>query len=437
MDPSSSFAHALSRLIISLRRCVVPALVYVGLIVITVAWAPNYRWSDEAMDFPFGSDFLQEWVGARMILTGHGDDLYDAEVFRAWQHDRMVVGFEWNPDRFYPPVYPPWHYALFVPFALFPYRWAAMFWVALLWGLVFINGFLIRSIIHHARMEWHEVRSIRLKQTSLWWLPILLFPAVPMAVMFGQKSLLWLAVFSLVVRSLQRVRNASAGAQFALMMFKPTLFYLLPVCMVRYRNLRFLLGCCAGLAVVCGLSLAMLPWGIWQGYLGAMLHSVDYGTQGGYRVDWSCNVWSIALGAPVEWQAWIRLGVCVPLACVVLATLFKASMNGVQPEAVFQWMAATLLLAPHAYHYDLCILLLPICWMAIYAPRLSAVTFMILAFAVALSTKIYPWLPLPLLPLALIGCSWIWRLPKGCVSEALEGVKASYGIASVGDVRFG
>jgi hypothetical protein len=388
------------------------------------------------MDYPFGSDFLQEWVGARMILTGHAHELYDAEVFRAWQHDRSVVGFEWNPDRHYPPVYPPWHYALFVPFALMPYRWATILWVALLWGAVFINGYLIRSIIFQGETETQSSTCVRWKQSALWWLPVLLFPTVPMAVMFGQKSLIWSAILSLVVYCLKRHRHVWSGAMFALMMFKPTLFYLIPLCMARYRNGSFLLGCGAVVAVISGVSLAILPWGLWQGYLHAMLHSVDYGTQGGYRIDWSCNVWSIALGAPMAWRGWVKLLVCLPCACFVLVSLLKPQGMEIQPRVVFQWLVATLLLAPHAYHYDLCILLLPICWMAIYEPRLSVVTFSILAFGVALSTRIYPLVPVPLLPFALLGCFWIWRLPNAVAAANSEGIKAAYGFAGTGDIRF-
>jgi hypothetical protein len=55
-------------------------------------FAPNYDWSEQSFDTPYGADFLQEWVGARMVLTGNVSQLYDVEKFRAWQHDPSIVG---------------------------------------------------------------------------------------------------------------------------------------------------------------------------------------------------------------------------------------------------------------------------------------------------------------------------------------------------------
>lgn len=418
----------------SLHRWLVPMAIYVALLAITFLWAPNYRWSEEKLDYPFGSDFLQEWVGARMILTGNAHALYDAEVFRAWQHDPSVVGFEWNESRHFPPVYPPWHYALFVPLAMLPYRWAAMIWVALLWGMVFFAGILLRSIVLHSARELNTRTAIRVKQMEAWWLPILMFPAVPMSVMYGQKSLIWLAVFCLVARLLQKHREWQAGSALALLLFKPTLFYLVPLCMARYRRGRFLIGCGIGVALIVGISCLVLPWELWQGYIQAMMRSKNYGTQGGYHLDWSCNLWSIPLGLPEAWRIYVQLLVCIPLACMVVIALLHSKTWTLHPITVFQWMTATLLLSPHAYHYDLCILLLPIGWMAVYSTRWALGTFMILAFGLALATRIYPVLPVPILPFVLLGCSWLWMKPRWQEVEDLEGIEPAYGFAGTGDI---
>ena len=93
-------------------------------------FAPNYDWSEQSSDTPYGADFLQEWVGARMVLSGNVSQLYDVDMFRAWQHDPSIVGFEWSSDQYFPPVYPPPHYVLFSPLACIPYRWAALVWLA-------------------------------------------------------------------------------------------------------------------------------------------------------------------------------------------------------------------------------------------------------------------------------------------------------------------
>ncbi len=58
-------------------------------------FSPNYRWSVEFEETPYAADFLQEWVGARMIVSGQAHQLY-SEQFLHNQHDPDYVGFAWN-----------------------------------------------------------------------------------------------------------------------------------------------------------------------------------------------------------------------------------------------------------------------------------------------------------------------------------------------------
>ena len=64
-----------------------PLVVLVSITCVYLFFAPNYEWNLEETGTAYGADFLQEWVGARMVLTGHVSELYDVDVFRAWQYD--------------------------------------------------------------------------------------------------------------------------------------------------------------------------------------------------------------------------------------------------------------------------------------------------------------------------------------------------------------
>lgn len=390
------------------RRYVIPATLFAGMLLVTFTCAPNYRWQESFLSDPYGADFLQEWVGGRMVLMGHARDVYDFESFRAWQHDRALIGFDWDEQRYYPPVYPPLHYAVFAILAWIPYRWCAMLWVAFLWGLVFLNAIWIAAIARH-ETRGADPRASHWQNTSFFgWFAILLFPVVPLSVMLGQKSLIWLAILCGMVRLLQTERPTKAGIVFALLSLKPTLFFLLPLVMARRGSWRFVGGCVAGMTCMWGLSLLLLPWSMWQGYLATLSQAVQYGTQGGYRPDWSCSVWSIAKAWPADWRIWVAGLVCTPLAGYVVLGLFRRGGASLDPRTLFLTLAATMLLSPHAYHYDLCILLLPVGWMVGLRPRFAIATYTALAFGLASSSMFYAVVPIPLLVILLWCCAAAW-----------------------------
>jgi hypothetical protein len=66
-------------------------------------------------------------------------------------------------------------------------------------------------------------------------------------------------------------------------------------------------------------------------------------------------------------------------------------------------LCTTLLLSPHTYHYDLCILLLPILWLAVVNWRTSFVYYALLAIGVAIAAELQSLLHVPAIPILLIG----------------------------------
>jgi hypothetical protein len=65
--------------------------------------------------------------------------------------------------------------------------------------------------------------------------------------------------------------------------------------------------------------------------------------------------------------------------------------------------ASTVLLSPHFYHYDLCILLIPILWLIATEPRRGFAYFAMLSVGVVLAGDAVTHLRLPILPLMLVG----------------------------------
>ena len=135
-----------------------PLVVFAVITCVYLLFAPNYEWKLEETGTAYGADFLQEWVGARMVLTGHVSELYDLDVFRAWQYDPKVVGFAWKTDQYFPPVYPPPHYVLFSPFACLPYRWAVVIWLLVLISAAFFSSKLISAPAGSGTACWRRAR---------------------------------------------------------------------------------------------------------------------------------------------------------------------------------------------------------------------------------------------------------------------------------------
>src|SRR5262245_46028948 len=110
-------------------------LVPIGLAVIVVAAAflisPIFRRVRSPDSTPYAGDFLHEWIGGYIVRAGDRTKLYDRRYATALQHDAQVVGFEFQPDGFFPIVYPPFYYVLVSPLSALPFQTAAALWAAL------------------------------------------------------------------------------------------------------------------------------------------------------------------------------------------------------------------------------------------------------------------------------------------------------------------
>lgn len=377
--------------------------VWVVLCALTLLGSPNFEWGTELGSTPYGADFLQEWVGARMLLTGHSSELYQSEAFQAWQHDPSVIGFSWDLDQFYPAVYPPIHYAFYTLLACIPYRLAAAVWVALLWAAVLASAKLITEIAANSfSPDLSDQQPIRDRLRYIW-LALVFFPPVHFSIILGQKSVLWLLVLCVVCRLLQMRRELTAGCVFAVFAVKPTLFFLLPVLMLRQGRFRFCAGITLGMLGLFGLGTLSIPLDTWIDYFHAIGDPSEYANNSGYRLDWSCNVIAIANALPLGFVTWGKFALCLPIAVYVGLCVFQHRLNPTSPEFFLVAIAGTALLSPHAYHYDLCLLMLPILWTFADRPQASVAYYALLSVAIAISPNLVDFLGFPIVAILLIG----------------------------------
>ncbi len=317
-----------------------------------LAFAPGYRWTPEIeTNGPYGNDFLQEWVGGQMVLKAEADTLYDSKTFDEQQHTPELIGFRWNRATYFPPVYPPPHYLAATILAWIPYRIAVMVWLSLL-GIALIASLAV--------MKW--ISPFKQDRNTRWLILLLpVFPPIFYSILMGQKGSLWMLLIAGTWGLIQSNRSFRAGLLFGLVSIKPTLFFLLPLVLLRSGNRKFFLGSGLTTVVIWLGTFFVLPFEVWPGFTKQLAMTGNYAAIPGYHLDWSCNLMAFAQVAGPSQVQWLKSMVVLPLFIYVAFILFdKPTRDWHDPKAWMKVLTATMLISPHAYFYDLAVLAVPI-----------------------------------------------------------------------------
>jgi hypothetical protein len=365
---------------------------------------PGYRWlPNEVTSGPYGNDFLQEWVGGRMILDRNAKQLYDWKSFDAAQHDPANVGFSWNRETFFPPVYPPPHYLAATSLAWLPYRLSVCGWhMVLVISLITGIAITVRTIA----TDQLDSSPDRLRSfVERWsWLSFALFPPLFYSFAMGQKGPFWFLLLAGTWGLLRQRQNFLAGLIFGCVSIKPTLFFLLPIVMLRYRQWRFLSGLVVTASMLWIGSWLILPSEVWTGFAAQFGLAKDYASIQGYHLDWSCNLIALSTSSAPSVAIIAKYLVVLPLVIYTLwLVLREPVLDWHDPGVLFRILIATFLLSPHAYYYDLAVLLIPImAWFVVQPIRgvayLTVVTAAILAASDCLSL-----VKVPIIPIVFVG----------------------------------
>lgn len=412
-------------------------------------FAPGFRWQPTVEQVgPFGNDFLQEWVGGRTIIDRQAHQLYDSIVFDQRQHDKELVGFTWSKSTYFPPVYPPPHYLVSTAIAWMPYRIAVYVWMLVLGtslvGCAWIglkSGELLslhdnaRSLKSNAAL--HLAPPIRLtdlntkpdvtgqkaasnsstdleangqQQLSTFanyrfivaLLPIC--PAVFYSLLMGQKGTLWMFIVAAALLLQIRRRSLLSGLCFGLLSIKPTLFFLLPIFAIWHRDRSFFLGAATTTAILWGTTAILLPVEVWSGFLSQVKLTSSYASLGGYHLEWSCNLMSLAYASNAADVQWLKWSLVFPLVIYVLFVSFASYRWSLShPRDWFVALTATMLISPHAYFYDLAILCVPLLAMLKLEPKRALLSIAAVSAAVIIAADFMKLTGVPLIPVILVG----------------------------------
>ena len=313
---------------------------------------PNYDWdAGRPRQNPYGSDFLQEYVGGRIVLGGQSHRLYDGELSRTLQADAEFLGYEPTGPGYYPMVYPPFWYAAVAPLSIVPLRWAAPVW------LVVLGGAWV------AVLRWASAGDARTGRALRRSAPVLLLAGpLLLSLAMGQKSILLTASLLMCVLLIERGRLSAAGVALGLISFKPHLMLLLAGPLVLRYRWRFLRGLLAAAAAATAIGF-LVSGEAMAGYAVFIGRSLDgsYSGHAGYRLiethNWA-GLWERAMGpGAMSRQATLLWSV----ATLVFVSMVAVTNRG-RPLSPTGWTAVVLsavLVSPHFYSYDLLLLAVP------------------------------------------------------------------------------
>jgi len=341
-----------------------PWLVAACVVVSIYGGSPNFRWQPGPDATPYAGDFVQDWLGAYMVKHGSRDRFYEIAYAQQLQHDTEVLGYDWDEDKYYPLVYPPYYYRLVSPLAWLPYQQAA--WV---WGLgmtICLCG-VVALFYFHARRVWLGAGQRSGYSTWLRWImpASLLFMPVIESLSSNQKGTVCLLILTTTFALLRAEKPFAAGVTFGLLAFKPQLALVIGLAMLWKRQWRFVVGSATTLAALFCLSLS-LGTGVCLDYFRFSIGAGDYIQTAGYDLTHSHCLYGFFTLLFVDQELWIAQFATVLFGCVIAGLLIRLLYGPVRTSSrrfekqYAGLVVATVLISPHLFTYDLAILLIPI-----------------------------------------------------------------------------
>jgi hypothetical protein len=289
---------------------------------------------------PFGYDFMAFWSAARLALAGRPEAAFDQHAISAVQH--AAVPF--MPGLLFAWHYPPTFLLPVAPLGLLPYPAALALFVlatAALWGV------LLRRVLTDPRA----------------WIVAAAAPAGLINLLDGQNGFLTASLAGFALLSLRR-RPIVAGVLIGLLAIKPQLAVLFPLALVAEGSWRSIAAAAATASAFALASLAAFGAADWAAFF-RDLPIAQAMTDAG-ALPWgampTANVFALSLGAPLVVARALQAAVALFAAYCV----WRAWRNRAAPFAAkaATLLAASLLVSPYLFDYDLVWAALAVGWLA-------------------------------------------------------------------------
>ena len=288
---------------------------------------------------PVGSDFVTFYAASKLALLGQGVDAWDYAALARVQLE-LFPAYTLGPFAWF---YPPTFLLLVAPLALLPYLAA------------------FATVMASTAAVWATALRNVIGRNGAGWL-VAAFPGLWICIAHGQNGLLTAALAGGSLLLLTRQPMLS-GVLLGLLVIKPQLAVVFAVALIATRAWRTMLVAAGTALAFLGVSVAVFG----PRSLPAWFESLQLArtaTEAGY-LPWHKMPSTFAMlrlvGASVEWS-YIVHGLVSLIALAAVWVVWRRSDSLRLRGSVL--MAATFIVNPYAFDYDLAWLAFPIAWLA-------------------------------------------------------------------------
>jgi len=293
---------------------------------------------DRAGNIKF-QDFLQFPISARLIASGHADQLYDDQVLA--REIRATAGRDTNIYLQY--FYGPQVALPFIRLASLSFLTQAAIWVALSLLMYFVCVHLI----------WKRCAALR-QYRALVAICALAYPPLFHFFLRGQLSVVVLVCFTAAYLAFFSGRDFLAGVTLGLLAFKPQFLVAIPLTLLLAQAWKALAGVVISAATQLALTSLYFGRAVMQAYVARLLHSA--GHPGSTELIFSPiqmhslhSFWELLI--PWRPAVWLLYALTSFAVIGIAAAIWKS----LTPLALrfSALMFAAVLVNPHLYIYDL------------------------------------------------------------------------------------
>jgi Glycosyltransferase family 87 len=292
-----------------------------------------------------GTDFPDFYTAARMVLEGHGHQLYDFQA-----QDEFQARYVGRTGTDY--IHPPFETLLYLPFSLWSLRTAYLLWCSFNAAILAYTAILCQRHIFN-RWDWRVLLLV-----------FFLFPPVLLNFLQGQDSLFLLLLMTLAIVALQRGRNFAAGCLLGCGLFKFHLILAFVVLVASLRRKSLVGGFALAFVILLLVSAGISGWAFLTAYPHFLMRLSSL-PLGGIHPAQMPNIRGLIAVSGVVRDATVRSIVTLIISAAFFLYAARGfwtsepKFAGAQNLAMGNFVFAAILVSYHLSPHDLCIALLP------------------------------------------------------------------------------
>ena len=326
------------------------SLLAIGIAVLVCGWSILRGFHGQTfLGRPLGGDFVQFYVAGKILNQYAAWRIYDLQLAVGLQHSTVATMAQTQMLVF---GHAPYVAVLFRPFALLPYGWAYVAWLAFSAAL-YVGGLALL---------FRATRLTPSDRTTGYLLAASFMPVLFETWIGGQLSVVVFLAWALFFYCRSKDLGFLAGMALALAVFKPTLILLPAAMLLCGKRWRILAGLATGATAMGLLSFEVVGWQGCRAWVDTLLFDSRFAKD-------AVEVSHLAKSVDVNTFVHLLLGGAPRLATVVFLLAFAAGLAALalswwrwsrqsrtnRPSEDALWAATlcgTLVLSPYAPIYD-------------------------------------------------------------------------------------